>query len=55
MSRPVVKQHNALVHRVFYTAILRQRETAVAQWLRHRVTNREVAGSIPDNVTVIFH
>jgi hypothetical protein len=28
---------------------------AVAQWLRHRATNREVAGSIPDGVIGIFH
>ena len=28
--------------------------TAVAQWLRCCVTNREVAGSIPDGVTGIF-
>jgi hypothetical protein len=28
---------------------------AVAQWLRHCVTNRKVAGSIPDGVTGIFH
>jgi threonine/homoserine/homoserine lactone efflux protein len=27
----------------------------VAQWLRHCATNREVAGSIPDGVTGIFH
>jgi hypothetical protein len=27
---------------------------AVAQWLRHCVTNRKVAGSIPDSVR-IFH
>jgi len=29
--------------------------TAVAQWLRRCATNREVAGSIPDGVTGIFH
>jgi hypothetical protein len=28
---------------------------AVAQWLRHRATNRKVAVSIPDVVTGIFH
>jgi hypothetical protein len=28
---------------------------AVAQWLRHCATNREVAGSIPDGVTGSFH
>jgi hypothetical protein len=27
----------------------------VAQWLRHRATNRKVAGSIPDGVIGIFH
>jgi hypothetical protein len=27
----------------------------VAQWLRHCVTNRKVAGSIPDGDTGIFH
>jgi hypothetical protein len=30
-------------------------EAAVAQWLRYCATNRKVAGSIPDGVTVIFH
>ena len=29
--------------------------TAVAQWLRSCATNREVAGSIPDNVIAIFY
>jgi hypothetical protein len=29
--------------------------TAVAQWLRYCVTNRKVAGSIPDGVIGIFH
>jgi len=24
-------------------------------WLRHRATNRNIAGSIPDGVTGIFH
>jgi hypothetical protein len=28
---------------------------AVAQWLRHCATNRKVAGSFTDGVTVIFH
>jgi hypothetical protein len=28
---------------------------ALAQWLRHYVTNRKVAGSIPDGVIRIFH
>jgi len=27
----------------------------VAQWLRYGVTNRKVAGSIPDGVIKIFH
>jgi hypothetical protein len=27
----------------------------VAQWLRYCVTNRKVAGSIPDSVIGIFH
>jgi hypothetical protein len=27
----------------------------VAQWLRYRATNRNVAGSIPDGITEIFH
>jgi hypothetical protein len=31
------------------------RGTAVAQWLRYCVTNRKVAGSIPDGVVGIFH
>ena len=30
-------------------------ETAVAQWLMCCVTNRKVAGSIPDGVIGIFH
>ena len=29
--------------------------TAMAQWLRYCVTNRKVAGSIPDGVIGIFH
>ena len=29
--------------------------TAVAQWLRRCVTNRKVAGSIPNGFTGIFH
>jgi hypothetical protein len=28
---------------------------AVAQWFRYCVTNRKVAGSIPDGVIGIFH
>jgi hypothetical protein len=28
---------------------------AMAQWLRHRATNRKVAGSIPDDAIGIFH
>jgi len=28
---------------------------AVALWLRHCATNRQVAGSIPDGVIGIFH
>jgi hypothetical protein len=28
---------------------------AVSQWLRYCVTNRKVAGSIPDDVIGIFH
>jgi hypothetical protein len=28
---------------------------AVVEWLRHCATNRKVAGSIPDDVTGIFH
>jgi len=31
------------------------RRTAVAQWLKRYATNRKVAGSIPDDVIVIFH
>jgi hypothetical protein len=27
---------------------------AVAHWLRHNATNRQVAGSIPDGVIAIF-
>ena len=29
--------------------------TAVAQWLRCCVTNRKVAGSLPNGITGIFH
>ena len=46
----------------FYCTVYRElvtvpsgRGTAVAQWLRCCATNREVAGSISDGVTVIFH
>jgi hypothetical protein len=28
---------------------------AVAKWLRHYATNRQVAGSIPDGVIEMFH
>ena len=38
-----------------YFTISIKRRTAVAQWLRCCATNRKVAGSIPDGVTVIFH
>jgi hypothetical protein len=34
---------------------IRVRGHAVAQWLRHCATNREVAGSIPNGVIGIFH
>jgi hypothetical protein len=39
----------------YYTFMSIVRGHAVAQWLRHCVTNREVAGSIPDGVIGIFH
>jgi hypothetical protein len=39
-----------IVVRVYACAVGR----AVAQWLRHYATNRQVAGSIPDGVIGIF-
>ena len=36
------------------TLVLFHTRRAVAQWLRHYATNRQVAGSIPDGVTDIF-
>jgi hypothetical protein len=33
---------------------VQKRGRAVAQWLRHYATNRQVAGSIPDDVIGIF-
>ena len=37
-----------------YTCVLVYWGRAVAQWLRHYATNRQVAGSIPDGVIEIF-
>jgi len=37
------------------TNISVEKGTAVAQWLRCCATNQEVAGSIPDGVSGIFH
>ena len=37
-----------------YTCALVYWGRAVAQWLRHYATNRQVAGSIPDGVIEIF-
>ena len=37
-----------------YNVIITTGETAVAQWLRSRATNREVAGSIPAGVSRFF-
>ena len=37
-----------------YTYMVLIRFLAVAQWLRHYATNRQVAGSIPDSVIGIF-
>jgi hypothetical protein len=39
----------------FYITYCWYKGHAVAQWLRHCVTNREVAGSIPHGVIGIFH
>jgi hypothetical protein len=39
----------------FYMGILSLEGHAVAQWLRHCATKRNVAGSIPDGVTGIFY
>ena len=38
-----------------YLKALKEMGTAVAQWLRCCVTNRKLAGSIPDGVIGIFH
>jgi hypothetical protein len=40
------------IYFLVYLLVLRH---AVAQWLRHCVTNRKVAGSNPDGVVGIFH
>jgi hypothetical protein len=37
------------------TCILIKFVEILVQWLRYCVTNRKVAGSIPDGVTGIFH
>jgi len=38
----------------FYILLYYRWGHAVAYWLRHYVTNRQVAGSIPDGVIEIF-
>jgi hypothetical protein len=38
-----------------FLSLFRVKVYAVAQWLRYCVTNRKVAGSIPDGVIGIFH
>jgi hypothetical protein len=43
-----------LFHSFFTSALVRGRGRAVTYWLRHYVTNRQVAGSIPDGVIGIF-
>jgi len=42
-------------HKVLLSYFNTIKGTAVAQWLRCCVTNRKVAGSIPDGVIGIFH
>jgi hypothetical protein len=37
-----------------FVKIIRNKGTAVAQWLRFCATNRKVAGSIPDGVIGFF-
>ena len=49
-----VDRGSAKVH-VLFPEYLRLRGTAVAQWVRCCVTNRKVAGSIPDGVIGILH
>ena len=50
------RQNNSLFEcQVFTITEEVYRGIAVAQWLRCCVTNRKVAGSIPDGVTEIFH
>jgi hypothetical protein len=39
----------------FLLRTVKERETAVAQWLRYCATSQKVAGSIPDGVIEIFH
>jgi len=54
----VVFKHASPHHRYFFRfkkVHVRTTGTAVAQWLRCCVTNRKVAGSIPDGVIGIFH
>jgi hypothetical protein len=45
-------QRNAQVFNLFIYVL---RGTRWRSWLRHCATNRKVAGSIPDDVTGIFH
>ena len=40
---------------IFYTGNIFHRVRAVAWWLRHYATNRQVAGSIPDGVRIFLH
>ena len=51
-----VRQHPFSNYYLFqnYIRLLKFKGWAVALWLRHYATNRQVAGSIPDGVIGIF-
>jgi hypothetical protein len=52
---PIPQLSRSLLPPEFYSSICFDLEHAVAQWLRHCATNRNVVGSIPDSVIGIFH
>jgi len=53
LNRSVCYMHNVFV--VVQEIYIIHASEEVAQWLRCCVTNRTVAGSIPDGVIGIFH
>jgi hypothetical protein len=54
-SRLVAKLQANYVSEMIFSVFSYTGWHAVAQWLRHCVTNRKIAGSIPDGVTGFFH